>query len=130
MGLRKGATMKLKARELGELAREIARLRAHIRELRKEVSLYKDDYRNARQEAAVEREARLVAEQDRRSLERRLALLRESLQEATATLQQLIDNHRAYRDISNNDDWSQAHIRNMDLLDQLLKDADEKHAGV
>ena len=122
--------MKLKARELGELAREIARLRARIRKLRKDVAFYRASWRDSSRRASLERQAVFDLEQERDNLEHEALVLRESLQEATATLQQLIDNHRAYRDISNNDDWSQAHIRNMDLLDQLLKDADEKHAGV
>jgi uncharacterized coiled-coil DUF342 family protein len=122
--------MKLKARELGELAREIARLRARILKLRKDVAFYRASWRDSNRRASLEREAKLAAEQERDDLLHESLVLRESLQEATATLQQLIANHRAYRDKLNTDDWSDAHLRNMALLDQLLKDADADHADV
>lgn len=122
--------MKLKASELGELAREIARLRARILKLRKDVAFYRASWRDSNRRASLEREAKLAAEQERDDLLHESLVLRESLQEATATLQQLIANHRAYRDKLNTDDWSDAHLRNMALLDQLLKDADADHADV
>lgn len=122
--------MKLKASELGELAREIARLRARIRKLRKDVAFYRANWRDSNRRASLEREAKLAAEQERDDLLREAAPLRESLEDATATLQQLIANHRTYRDKLNTDDWSDAHLRNMALLDQLLKDADADHANV
>ena len=122
--------MKLKASELGELAREIARLRARIRKLRKDVAFYRANWRDSNRRASLEREAKVAAEQERDDLLHESLVLRESLQEATATLQQLIANHRAYRDKLNTDDWSDAHLRNMALLDQLLKDADADHADV
>lgn len=122
--------MKLKARELGELAREIARLRARILKLRKDVAFYRASWRDSNRRASLEREAKVAAEQERDDLLHESLVLRESLQEATATLNQLIANHRAYRDKLNTDDWSDAHLRNMALLDQLLKDADTDHANV
>ena len=122
--------MKLKARELGELAREIARLRARILKLRKDVAFYRASWRDSNRRASLEREAKVAAEQERDDLLHESLVLRESLQEATATLQQLIANHRAYRDKLNTDDWSDAHLRNMALLDQLLKDAEADHANV
>jgi len=122
--------MKLKARELGELAREIARLRARIRKLRKDVAFYRANWRDSNRRASLEREAKVAAEQERDDLLHESLVLRESLEEATATLRQLIANHRTYRDRINTDDWSDAHLRNMALLDQLLKDADADHADV
>lgn len=122
--------MKLKARELGELAREIARLRARILKLRKDVAFYRASWRDSNRRASLEREAKVAAEQERDDLLHESLVLRESLEEATATLNQLIANHRAYRDKLNTDDWSDAHLRNMALLDQLLKDADADHANV
>lgn len=122
--------MKLKASELGELAREIARLRARILKLRKDVAFYRASWRDSNRRASLEREAKVAAEQERDDLLHESLVLRESLQEATATLQQLIANHRTYRDRINTDDWSDAHLRNMALLDQLLKDADADHADV
>lgn len=122
--------MKLKASELGELAREIARLRARIRKLRKDVAFYRARWCDSNRRASLEREAKLAAEQERDDLLHESLVLRESLEEATATLRQLIANHRTYRDRINTDDWSDAHLRNMALLDQLLKDADADHADV
>ncbi len=122
--------MKLKASELGELAREIARLRARIRKLRKDVAFYRANWRDSNRRASLEREAKVAAEQERDDLLHESLVLRESLEEATATLRQLIANHRTYRDRINTDDWSDAHLRNMALLDQLLKDADADHANV
>jgi uncharacterized coiled-coil DUF342 family protein len=122
--------MKLKASELGELAREIARLRARIRKLRKDVAFYRANWRDSNRRASLEREAKVAAEQERDDLLHESLVLRESLEEATATLRQLIANHRTYRDRINTDDWSDAHLRNMALLDQLLKDADADHADV